>query len=103
VRERKNLNQENGRGRRRVREREILKIIIWRGRGTVRCEGELFFLNKKMREGEEEWERGRARGRERESEREREGEREGERGRAWGSERENMKTQNKKKVDEGEG
>jgi hypothetical protein len=28
VRERENLNQENGRGRRRVREREILKKII---------------------------------------------------------------------------
>jgi hypothetical protein len=28
VRERENLNQENGRGRRRVREREILKQII---------------------------------------------------------------------------
>jgi hypothetical protein len=75
----------------------------WRGRGTVRKrerrserEGDLLKKNEdgeeqfrvrenfkkwKMREGEEEWERGRA----------------------WGRKRENMKTQNKKKVDEGEG
>jgi hypothetical protein len=41
VRERENLNQENGRGRGTVRVRENLKK--W-----------------KMREGEDEWERGRA-------------------------------------------
>jgi hypothetical protein len=61
MRERENLNQENGRRRRRAREGEIFK--------------------KKLEEGEEQWERGRGRV----------------------IERENMKTQNKKKVDEGKG
>jgi hypothetical protein len=56
VRERENLNQENGRRRRRVREREIFKNKIGRGRGTVKVREN--FKKRKMSEGEEEWERG---------------------------------------------
>jgi hypothetical protein len=40
VRERKNLNQENGRGRRRVRETEILKNKIWKRKRNSGREGE---------------------------------------------------------------
>jgi hypothetical protein len=57
VRERENLNQENGRGRRRVREKEILKNKIGRGSGTVKVKEN--FFKRKTREGEEDWERGR--------------------------------------------
>jgi hypothetical protein len=66
VREGENLNQENARGRRRVREKEIFK--------------------KKYEEGEEQWEWGRTlkNGRwKREKKSGREGELEGERGRIW--------------------
>jgi hypothetical protein len=56
VREGENLNQENGRGKRRVRKREIFKKKIGRGRGTVKVREN--FKKRKMREGEEEWERG---------------------------------------------
>jgi hypothetical protein len=41
VKERENLNQENGRGRRRVREREILKKT-WKRERNSESEGELF-------------------------------------------------------------
>jgi hypothetical protein len=51
VRERENLNQENGRGRRRVREKEILKNKIGRGSGTVKVKEN--FFKRKTREGEE--------------------------------------------------
>jgi hypothetical protein len=58
--------------------RSFLKKI-WRGRGTLRVREN--FKKWKMREGDDEWERGRA----------------------WGRERENIKTENQKKLDEGEG
>jgi hypothetical protein len=63
VREGENLNQENVRGRRRIREREILKNKIGRGRRTVKVREN--FKKRKIKEGEEEWERRRGRVRER--------------------------------------
>jgi hypothetical protein len=57
VKEKENLNQENGRGRRRVREREILKKKIGRERGLVgerkkKNEREGEYENTKQNEGE---------------------------------------------------
>jgi hypothetical protein len=74
-----------------------LKEKIGRGGGTVKVREN--FKKRKMREGEEEWERGRVG--ERKSGRE--GEEEWERRSGRVRERENMKIQNKKKVDDEEG
>jgi hypothetical protein len=63
VGEGENLNPKNGRGKRRVRTKENFLKKIGRRRGTMRMREN--FKKKKMVEGEEEWERGRGRVRER--------------------------------------